>query len=114
MANSDELSYRLAVRIFRGEKCFGPGLAQLLRKVSISKSLRSASTQMHMAYSKAWRIVKESETALGFALLSSQTGGKNGGGAALTPQADELLAHYDAFLHELGILADELFEKHFG
>ena len=75
----------LSVRIFGAEKCFGPGLSELLRRVEEHHSLRAAAASMGMAYSKAWTILKQAEKNLGFALLLSSTGGKNGGGAVLTP-----------------------------
>ena len=54
----EKLSYRNTVRLFAGEKCFGPGVAQLLHHVQEFHSLRSAAKAMNMAYSKAWTIVK--------------------------------------------------------
>ena len=36
------MTYNLTVRLFCGEKCFGPGMAQLLRKVQELHSLRAA------------------------------------------------------------------------
>ncbi|HWQ58978.1 MAG TPA: ModE family transcriptional regulator, partial [Clostridia bacterium] len=57
----EKLGYTLTVRLFRGEKCFGPGIAELLGRVDEAKSLRAAAQQMGMAYSKAWRIIKECE-----------------------------------------------------
>ena len=50
------MTYNLTVRLFCGEKCFGPGMAQLLRKVQELHSLRAAAMSMNMAYSKAWTI----------------------------------------------------------
>ena len=73
------LSYRVRIQIYKGEKCFGPGIAELLTRVQETGSLRAAAGEMDLAYSKAWRMVKNSEAALGYKLLISQTGGKNGG-----------------------------------
>ena len=109
----EKLSYRNTVRLFAGEKCFGPGVAQLLRHVQEFHSLRSAAKAMNMAYSKAWTIIKNSEKALGFSLLDSTTGGKGGGGAALTPEGARLLRAYDTFCSRLHDAADELFQEEF-
>lgn len=107
------LSYKLGVRLYRGEKCFGPGIAELLRRVERTHSLRAAAAEMEMAYSKAWRIVKETERALGFDLLCSTAGGRNGGGAVLTEEGRAMLKKYDRFvlgLHaEARRLMDEIF-----
>ena len=71
----------LTIRIFADEKCFGPGIAVLLQKVQELHSLRAAAMSIGMAYSKAWTILKNAQQHLGFQLLYSTTGGKNGGGA---------------------------------
>lgn len=108
------LRYSLLVRVLREKKCFGPGCAQLLQLVRETQSLRSATMQMNMAYSKAWNMMKTAEEQLGFKLLISTTGGKGGGGAMLTPEAEQLLADYEAFRRDVVLAADGLFEKYFG
>ena len=110
----EKLSYRNTVRLFAGEKCFGPGVAQLLRHVQEFHSLRSAAKAMNMAYSKAWRIIRTAETVFGCKLLSSTIGGAHGGGAVLTPEAVLLLDAYTAFCADLHAAGDALFAQHFG
>jgi len=103
----------LSVRIFGEEKCFGPGIAELLRRIREKKSLRSAAISMEMAYSKAWTIIKTSEKGLGFKLLDTTTGGRNGGGASLSPEAEKLLAAYEAYCTSLRQTAQTEFERIF-
>ena len=103
----------LTVRIFGEEKCFGPGVAELLRRVRSEKSLRAASASMQMAYSKAWTVIRNSEAALGFKLLVSTTGGKHGGGATLSPEAEKLLAAYEGYCAALRRFAEEEFSAAF-
>ena len=88
-------------------------LAELLRRVKEHHSLRAAAASMGMAYSKAWTILKQSEKSLGFPLLLSSTGGKNGGGAVLTPEAKKLLAAYDDYCEKLHAQAKTLFAESF-
>ena len=107
------MTYNLSCRLFTDAKCFGPGVAQLLHAVQQLHSLRAAALSMDMAYSKAWTIIKNSERALGFSLLDSTTGGKGGGGAALTPEGARLLRAYDTFCSRLHDAADELFQEEF-
>ncbi len=90
----ERLRIKLTVRLFTEEKCFGPGVAELLVRVREHDSLRAAAANMEMAYSKAWKIIRQSEAALGCKLLTSSTGGRGGGGAVLTPEAEQLLAAY--------------------
>ena len=108
-----KMTYNLSCRLFTDAKCFGPGVAQLLHAVQELHSLRAAALSMDMAYSKAWTIIKNSEKALGFSLLDSTTGGKGGGGAALTPEGARLLRAYDTFCSRLHDVADELFQEEF-
>lgn len=108
-----KMTYNLSCRLFTDAKCFGPGVAQLLHAVQQLHSLRAAALSMDMAYSKAWTIIKNSEKALGFSLLDSTTGGKGGGGAALTPEGARLLRAYDTFCSRLHDAADELFQEEF-
>ena len=69
---------------------------------------------MQMAYSKAWKMLKTAEAQLGFPLLETQTGGKGGGGAALTEKGAEFLARYIAFGEALEKEAQKQFQKYFG
>lgn len=108
------MTYRFTCRLFQGDKAFGPGIAQLLHRIEELHSLRSAAASMEMAYSKAWTIIKNSEKALGYSLLTSTTGGKNGGGAVLTEEGSALLQKYDEFCEEMQEYGDKLFCEKFG
>lgn len=108
-----EMTYNFSVRLFTDEKCFGPGIAQLLHRVQELHSLRAAASDMNMAYSKAWTIVKNSEAALNCSLLSTTTGGRGGGGALLTDDAIKLLQAYDSFCEEMRQYGDKLFAEKF-
>ena len=101
-----ELRCQTSVRIYGEEKCFGPGVAELLE--------RKATIEMDMAYSKAWRIVKTAETNLGFELLKSVTGGKGGGGAERTEDAKKFLAAYRRLELSVRQFADEAFVEIMG
>ena len=107
------IRYNLFIRLFTDEKCFGPGIAQLLHRVQELHSLRAAAQDMSMAYSKAWTSVKNSETQLGCALLRTTTGGKGGGGAVLTEEAEQILQAYDSFCQEMAQYGDKLFAEKF-
>lgn len=80
-----------------GEKFFGEGPARLLRGVEEQGSLRAAAMAMEMAYTKALKLVKQAEAALGYPLISRTTGGKDGGGSVLTPEGKRWLLSYEAY-----------------
>jgi len=110
-----ELHLKLTVRLYTddNQRCFGPGIATLLERVREHKSLRSAAASMEMAYSKAWRIIRTAEEVFGCKLLDSTIGGRHGGGAVLTPQAERLLAAYNDYVAEVKAFAEEKFDQHF-
>ena len=103
----------ISIRLFTDEKCFGPGVAALLNLVKTCHSLRAAAMEMGMAYSKAWTILKTSENELGFKLLHSTTGGRHGGGASLTPEAERLLTAYRTLETEVNAYSQERFHALF-
>ena len=80
-----------------GEKFFGEGPCRLLMEVEKIGSLRAAAFSMGMSYSKALKLLKNAETALGFPLTMRAAGGKNGGGSILTPEGKEWLKKYEAY-----------------
>jgi len=79
------------------EKFFGEGPARLLRGIEEAGSLRAAAMSMDMAYTKALKLIRNAENALGFALIYRFTGGKDGGGSCLTPEGKEWLERYEAY-----------------
>ncbi len=103
----------LSVRVFTDEKCFGPGVSQLLKRVDELHSLRAAALSMSMAYSKAWTVIRNAEEGLGFRLLDSNAGGKHGGGAVLTGEARQMIAAYDGYCEKLRAYGAALFEETF-
>lgn len=94
--DQNQLHYGISLKLYFENKAFGPGMSVLLRGVESTGSLQGAAQAMNMAYSKAWKMLKESEKAWGFMLTERETGGRDGGGSTLTPQAVRLLEAYDA------------------
>ena len=80
-----------------GQKFFGEGPARLLRGIEETGSLRAAAMSMDMAYTKALKLIRNGENALGFALIHRSTGGKDGGGSSLTTEGKEWLQRYEAY-----------------
>ena len=79
------------------EMFFGEGPARLLRSVEATGSLRAAAMSMDMAYTKALKLIRNAEDALGFPLIRRSTGGKDGGGSCLTEEGKEWLQRYEAY-----------------
>lgn len=82
---------------------FGHGIALLMEGVEQEHSLNRAAKRMGMAYSKAWRIIKEAEAQLGYELLA-RDGAR---GSTLTPQGKRALEVYRSIQQEM----DELLRR---
>ena len=80
---------------------FSRGIAELCRGVRDLGSLNAAAKSMHMAYSKAWRIIKNTEEALGFPLLERD----GAHGSTLTPEGLKLLELHDNLESKLNAVA---------
>ena len=72
----------------------GPGKIALLENIDSSGSISAAGRAMEMSYKRAWDLVDEVNTMCRQAAVERQTGGKNGGGAVLTPFGRALVARY--------------------
>lgn len=76
------------------EKFFGNGPARLLAGVQEYGSLSASAKAMDMSYSKALKIIRRAEKALGFSLLESRSGGSDGGASKLSAKAELFLSLY--------------------
>lgn len=84
---------------------FGQGVALLLEGVDELHSLNKAAKRLGMAYSKAWRIVREAEAQLGCELLL-RDGAR---GSTVTPEGEQVLLAYRTLEHEVNdLLAQRL------
>jgi molybdate transport system regulatory protein len=95
-------------------KAFGDGPFELLKRVEKKRSLHQAASQMGMSYSKAWRLIRTLEERLGFTLLERKVGGQLGGGSWITPQAKDLMNHYQQFRRDVEKGLNKIYQKHFG
>src|SRR5438045_8036420 len=72
----------------------GPGKIALLENIGRHGSISAAGRAMDMSYKRAWDLVDEINRICRQAAVDRQTGGKNGGGAVLTPFGEQLVARY--------------------
>ncbi|QND74672.1 winged helix-turn-helix domain-containing protein [Tardiphaga robiniae] len=85
----------LSIRIdLDPEGRIGPGKIQLLEHIHITGSISAAGRAMAMSYKRAWDLVDELNRICGQPAVERQTGGKNGGGAILTPFGLMLIKRY--------------------
>ncbi len=86
---------------------YGRGIADLCLGVRELGSLNAAAKSMGMAYSKAWRIIKYTEAALGVKLLDRD----GAHGSQLTEEGNRLLDAYLSISEMLQSQAESLFQS---
>jgi molybdate transport system regulatory protein len=92
----------LSVRIdLDMEARIGPGKIQLLETIRDCGSISAAGRAMNMSYKRAWDLVDEINRICRHAAVERQIGGKDGGGATLTPFGLSLVARYRKIEHSV-------------
>lgn len=72
----------------------------LLGAIGVNGSIAAAAREVGLSYKAAWDAVDAMNNLAGEALVLRSTGGKHGGGATLTPRAQNLVAWYAAIQQE--------------
>ncbi len=72
----------------------GRGKMELLEHIRATGSISAAGRAMDMSYRRAWLLVSEMNRMFCEQVVESQRGGQKGGGAALTPFGEQLLARF--------------------
>ena len=96
-----------------GERFFGDGPCRLLTLVEQTGSLRAAANEMGMAYTKAMKLLRHAEEAVGEPLTVRSTGGKAGGGSRLTTRGKELVEQYERYKERCVQAGRELYSQVF-
>ncbi|SEW35423.1 winged helix-turn-helix domain-containing protein [Chitinophaga arvensicola] len=90
----------------------GYGRMELLQKISELGSLRKAATAMKISYRQAWDFVDQMNKRTSQPLVIFERGGKNGGGALLTPEGIHAMQLFEelnsAFQDFLAVRASKL------
>lgn len=111
MARYDKLSIDVKLSIVengsREEGTLGKGVFLLLKGIIELGSLNKAAKSIGMAYSKAWRIVKETEAGFGFQLVN-RDGAR---GSTLTEHGKHLVSIYDQLQSETQEFANRRFRE---
>ena len=104
-----EPTVKLSIKNPKSESAslFGRGIADLCLGVRNLGSLNAAAKSMGMAYSKAWRIIKDTEATLGIQLLDRD----GAHGSQLTRDGNHLLDAYQSISEQLQADGEALYAK---
>lgn len=93
-------------RLYLGDELsLGPGKIDLLRKVGEVGSISAAARALGVPYKRAWLLIDTLNRGFPSPVLETVAGGKQGGGARLTPLGEALVAAYDALETKLNAAA---------
>jgi molybdate transport system regulatory protein len=96
-----------------GEVVAGDGKVDLLERIEGMGSIQKAAGEIGMSYRHAWGFLKKMEKRGGIKLVETQIGGREGGGAKLTPAGKDFLRRYSAFREGLDEYIEEKFKQAF-
>lgn len=100
--SADQTRLRAQVRLYQGaDVAIGPGKAELLSAIATNGSISAAARQMGMSYRRAWLLVETMNRCFQQPLVISATGGRQGGGAQLSPLGQQVLAAYQHMMMEI-------------
>jgi len=97
MGVTNPVKARLTLRVDLGEeRAIGPGKIRLLEAIRDTGSITQAGILLGMSYRRAWLLVDDMNNCFREPVISAQTGGTHGGGAALTAFGVRLIDQYRA------------------
>lgn len=104
-------SAQLSIRIdlASGDR-IGPGKIALLEAIRATGSISAAARKLDMSYRRAWLLVEEINKATRKPAVTAAMGGKQGGGAVVTPVGAEIVDLYRAIEARALSAANEQFK----
>ncbi|MES2316884.1 MAG: LysR family transcriptional regulator [Pseudomonadota bacterium] len=85
------------LRLRHGDEiAMGPGKADLLAAIAETGSISGAARSMQMSYRRAWLLVDVMNRSFREPLVLGAAGGRQGGGASVTPAGLQVLAQFRA------------------
>lgn len=98
------------IRIDFTDGCsLGPGKVALLEWIDRTGSLSAAGRSLGMSYRRAWLLLHSVNDSFTEPAVTFSVGGKDGGGAQLTPFGRRLIASYRSFESAVDGLAGKAF-----
>ena len=109
------LEIRSKIWIERGEDVvLSEWRVSLLEAIDANGSLSRAAEALDVPYRTAWDRVKATEAELGVRLLESESGGADGGGSRLTPEARDICRRFRRISGGIQEVVSRRFAAEFG
>jgi molybdate transport system regulatory protein len=98
----------------KGEVVLGGGKMALLLAVDQFGSIQRAADEFGMSYRHAWGAIRRIEQRAGFKIVDTKLGGREGGGARLTPKGKIFVERVDFLLNDLRKIVQKRFKQQSG
>lgn len=108
------MSYKIKSRIwieYENHVLLGEGRVQLLKAIDDTGSLSRAAKSLNISYKKAWDLIDSVNKSAKKPVIQTSTGGKGGGGAALTDYGKSLIIAFDDINQNCWNFLDEQLKK---
>ena len=92
------MDYKIKSKIWieaNGQILLGEGRVRLLKAIEETGSLSKAAKQLNMSYKKAWGLIDAVNSRAEKAVVTTNIGGKSGGGSVLTEYGKTLVKTFD-------------------
>ncbi|HBI16366.1 MAG TPA: ModE family transcriptional regulator [Desulfobulbaceae bacterium] len=89
----------------------GYGRVVLLERIRDCGSISQAAKSMDMSYKHSWDLLDSMNRQTGQKLVETVRGGKQGGGASLTPAGEKAIATFWRFYRKFKLFLDEMTEE---
>jgi molybdenum ABC transporter molybdate-binding protein len=106
--------WKVGIRVWierEGQAVLGEGRAELLAAIDAEHSITKAAKAAGMSYRRAWTMIQEVNAAAGEPLVEAAVGGKQGGGARLTPKGHAAIEVYGAVRQSLTESAADVLQR---
>lgn len=111
--NASLLAPTVKISIDKENMFLNSRLKLLLFLIADLRSVRQACLHMGLSYQKAWDMMNKLEHELGYAVVSRQHGGKNGGKTCLTEKGRQLMYAFQQYENEVRDFAQQRFDALF-
>ena len=98
----------------RGDVVLSDWRVELLEAIDAHGSLSRAAEALDVPYRTAWERVKATEAELGMRLVDTESGGADGGGSRLTPEAQDVCRRFRRVASGIQEVVSRRFAAEFG
>ena len=108
--------YKEKIKVFledNDEIFFGYGIVSVLKTIEKTGTIKAASIETGISYSKILTILDRAERILGYKIVNKKRGGIGGGAATLSKEIKELIEKYETYKEDISSYAKEKFKEYF-